>query len=68
MAVKQVLDEAMKQGDITKAIETHGSDLAPADVTALKSLTASDLASMKTLQTKLAPLGKTHAASDGVVF
>lgn len=66
--IEKVLLEAMQTGEMTKALEKHGGSLAQPEKDALLSLTNADLASLRSIQTKLNRIGAASSVSGGVVF
>ena len=67
-SAKMVLDQAMKTGDMNKALKQHGSKLDKRQMQALESLSKADLQQLNNLQRKLAPAGIGDAAHGYGVF
>jgi len=55
--IKEVVDGAMKSGDINSAITQFGTGLNERDLTSLRALTASELRTMGRVRQKLTRIG-----------
>ena len=56
-AVSQVLAEGIATKNLSAAIDKYGAVLTPTDKNVLLSLTAAELSTLQSINTKLAPLG-----------
>lgn len=56
-AVSQILAEGITTKNLSAAIDKHGAVLTPTDKSVLLSLTAAELTTLQSINTKLAPLG-----------
>ncbi len=69
-ARKQLLNDAIRSGNVDNALAKHGKDakLNAKEMSALKSLTKKDLQQLRSLQQKLKPLGTKMGDNVGGTF
>ncbi len=69
-ARKQLLNDAIRSGNVDQALAKHGKNakLSPKEMSALKSLTKKDLQQLRSLQRKLKPLGTKMGDNVGGTF
>lgn len=66
--IKEVLDAAVKSGDLTSAITQLGTGLNERDLTSLRNLTASELRTMARVRQKLARIGIEERADNNIIY